>query len=59
MSRPTEVEEHALDAYAPGRLVQSQARVRAAAAAFYKGGFCERCFEDVYPTVWLGPFQLR
>jgi hypothetical protein len=22
-----------------------------------KGGFCEGCFEDVYPTVWLGPFQ--
>jgi len=22
-----------------------------------KGGFCEGCFEDVYPTVWLAPFQ--
>jgi hypothetical protein len=22
-----------------------------------KGGFCEGCYEDVYPTVWLGPFQ--
>ena len=22
-----------------------------------KGGFCEGCFEDVYPTVWLPPFQ--
>jgi len=22
-----------------------------------RGGFCEGCFEDVYPTVWLGPLQ--
>jgi len=22
-----------------------------------KGGYCEGCFEDVYPMVWLGPFQ--
>jgi hypothetical protein len=30
---------------------------RTAALTHDKGGFCEGCFEDVYPTVWLGPFQ--
>jgi hypothetical protein len=30
---------------------------RSASLTVDKGGFCEGCFEDVYPTVWLGPFQ--
>jgi hypothetical protein len=30
---------------------------RTASLTADKGGFCEGCFEDVYPTVWLGPFQ--
>jgi hypothetical protein len=30
---------------------------RTASLTSDKGGFCEGCFEDVYPTVWLGPFQ--
>jgi len=30
---------------------------RTASLTTDKGGFCEGCFEDVYPTVWLGPFQ--
>jgi hypothetical protein len=30
---------------------------RAASLTADKGGFCEGCFEDVYPTVWLPPFQ--
>jgi hypothetical protein len=30
---------------------------RSAALTTDKGGYCEGCFEDVYPTVWLGPFQ--
>jgi hypothetical protein len=30
---------------------------RAGSLTADKGGFCEGCFEDVYPTVWLGPFQ--
>jgi hypothetical protein len=30
---------------------------RTAALTSDKGGFCEGCFEDIYPTVWLGPFQ--
>jgi hypothetical protein len=30
---------------------------RTAALTADKGGYCEGCFEDVYPTVWLGPFQ--
>jgi len=30
---------------------------RSAALTADKGGYCEGCFEDVYPTVWLGPFQ--
>ena len=30
---------------------------RTASLTVDKGGFCEGCFEDVYPTVWLGPFQ--
>jgi hypothetical protein len=30
---------------------------RSASLTTDKGGFCEGCFEDVYPTVWLGPFQ--
>jgi hypothetical protein len=30
---------------------------RTASLTVDKGGFCEGCFEDVYPMVWLGPFQ--
>jgi hypothetical protein len=30
---------------------------RSASLTADKGGFCEGCFEDNYPTVWLGPFQ--
>ena len=30
---------------------------RTASLTADKGGFCEGCFEDTYPTVWLGPFQ--
>jgi hypothetical protein len=30
---------------------------RSASLTADKGGFCEGCFEDVYPTVWLGPLQ--
>ena len=30
---------------------------RSAALTADKGGYCEGCFEDTYPTVWLGPFQ--
>jgi hypothetical protein len=30
---------------------------RTASLTSDKGGFCEGCFEDVYPTVWLGPLQ--
>jgi hypothetical protein len=30
---------------------------RSASLTADKGGFCEGCFEDSYPTVWLGPFQ--
>jgi hypothetical protein len=30
---------------------------RTASLSTDKGGFCEGCFEDVYPTVWLPPFQ--
>jgi len=30
---------------------------RGASLTADKGGFCEGCFEDVYPTVWLSPFQ--
>ena len=30
---------------------------RTASLTADKGGFCEGCFEDVYPTVWLPPFQ--
>ena len=30
---------------------------RSAALTTDKGGYCEGCFEDIYPTVWLGPFQ--
>lgn len=30
---------------------------RSASLTLDKGGFCEGCFEDVYPTVWLGPLQ--
>jgi hypothetical protein len=30
---------------------------RSASLTTDKGGFCEGCFEDVYPTVWLAPFQ--
>jgi hypothetical protein len=30
---------------------------RTASLTLDKGGFCEGCFEDVYPTVWLGPLQ--
>jgi hypothetical protein len=30
---------------------------RSASLTADKGGFCEGCFEDTYPTVWLGPFQ--
>jgi hypothetical protein len=30
---------------------------RSASLTADKGGFCEGCFEDVYPTVWLAPFQ--
>ncbi len=30
---------------------------RTASLTADKGGFCEGCFEDIYPTVWLGPFQ--
>ena len=30
---------------------------RTASLTTDKGGFCEGCFEDVYPTVWLPPFQ--
>jgi hypothetical protein len=30
---------------------------RSASVTADKGGYCEGCFEDTYPTVWLGPFQ--
>jgi len=30
---------------------------RVASLTADKGGYCEGCFEDVYPTVWLPPFQ--
>lgn len=30
---------------------------RTASLTADKGGYCEGCFEDVYPTVWLAPFQ--
>ena len=30
---------------------------RSASLPADKGGFCEGCFEDTYPTVWLGPFS--
>jgi len=30
---------------------------RSASLTADKGGFCEGCFEDVYPTVWLAPLQ--
>jgi hypothetical protein len=30
---------------------------RSASLTVDKGGYCEGCFEDVYPMVWLGPFQ--
>jgi hypothetical protein len=30
---------------------------RSASLTGDKGGFCEGCFEDIYPTVWLAPFQ--
>jgi len=30
---------------------------RSASLTRDKGGYCEGCFEDVYPTVWLAPFQ--
>ncbi len=30
---------------------------RSASLTADKGGYCEGCFEDIYPTVWLGPFQ--
>jgi len=30
---------------------------RSASLTADKGGYCEGCFEDVYPMVWLGPFQ--
>jgi hypothetical protein len=30
---------------------------RAASLSVDKGGFCEGCFEDVYPTVWLPPLE--
>jgi hypothetical protein len=30
---------------------------RSASLSADKGGYCEGCFEDVYPTVWLAPFQ--
>jgi hypothetical protein len=30
---------------------------RTASLTADKGGYCEGCFEDVYPTVWLPPFQ--
>ncbi len=30
---------------------------RTGAITLDKGGYCEGCFEDVYPMVWLPPFQ--
>lgn len=30
---------------------------RTGALTVDKGGYCEGCFEDVYPMVWLPPFQ--
>jgi hypothetical protein len=30
---------------------------RTGALTIDKGGYCEGCFEDVYPMVWLPPFQ--
>jgi len=30
---------------------------RSASLTADKGGYCEGCFEDVYPTVWLAPLQ--
>ena len=30
---------------------------RSASLTVDQGGFCEGCFEDTYPTVWLSPFQ--
>jgi hypothetical protein len=30
---------------------------RSASVTADKGGYCEGCFDDTYPTVWLGPFQ--
>jgi hypothetical protein len=30
---------------------------RSGALTIDKGGYCEGCFEDIYPMVWLGPFQ--
>jgi hypothetical protein len=30
---------------------------RSASLTADKGGFCEGCFEDVYPTVWLPPLE--
>jgi hypothetical protein len=30
---------------------------RTASLTADQGGFCEGCFEDTYPTVWLSPFQ--
>ncbi|MBN2575678.1 MAG: hypothetical protein JXP73_14020 [Deltaproteobacteria bacterium] len=30
---------------------------RGASLTVDKGGYCEGCFEDIYPTVWLAPLQ--